>query len=540
MKLMIIFSIFCAHSALATPLSDYDPDPSLLISPQGLSSDVSESQLGDYEKRLTEKLAAIQLKLSVLGAEKFIHGFVAPYQRSLAFNQLVTALERVKSRVGQELKDCVDACRQKNLNSYYLIIPDLKSCAATARKYLSQNDLSQESQLRLLIEGILFRSANEFSALQNYVRALKSIRNAYDIEIEKLQGRKKEFLALKAAALEAKNEEEQVSANPDYTCHPGMSEIRLDRESVVTLHPPGGNEKKITLSAPLKDSIIQNQGRLGTCFANAASVIIEALTFKNGSHGTEASAIDLAILTRDVNNFMALDPSLSKGGHVCNAIQAANKYKVCEKSKSEFDVKFLGITPYVMPTNTEPGYRFQKFGPSEANWKSVADKVDSQTNILKAFSPGCADPNERTEIPQISCKSSEITNVDFDEFETKGIIEAESKRVNFNKKLISSLMKGAPLGISYLKDKLFSYQNVYYNHVEKTRLPDDFYYSAADGHASLITGIRWFHDELRKIDRCEYQIWNSQGLNFAKSWVDSRNAISSMEGFQEVSLAERP
>ncbi|MBS1958458.1 MAG: hypothetical protein JST80_03210 [Bdellovibrionales bacterium] len=286
---------------------DLKMDPGLLVPvPKVLTVNPGQI-LADRERLFAQTQARadqIETKYQALIKADIAIRFIIPNDRAVASQALQSQAQSLSSRDTQGLRYCILNHTPIAYDNYQA---DYTSCASSASAAWSSTEIRQNPTLQRLLEAMVFRSRDDLSALQGYIQNLNLNRLAYTAEVREFGVRTSEL------------EFAQVMSNPDYQCGPGLGTVRLDEPSIV-----GGHSIPMTMH----DVLVQDQGPLGTCYANAASVALETLT------GQPNSAVDLAI--RFSMNRTAADKGISPdfGGSFCGAVQVAQAQGLCRREDS--------------------------------------------------------------------------------------------------------------------------------------------------------------------------------------------------------------
>ena len=136
-----------------------------------------------------------------------------------------------------------------------------------------------------------------------------------------------------------------------------------------------------------------------------------------------------------------------------------------------------------------------------------ASQTAPENNVFEyATTPKCVDPANRIMTQKLSCTDhyspNEVGNTRWIEM-----------------KMIQNLMKGQPLGLSYCAEALGA-----------ATMGTVTQSGSCGNHESLLTGIRYNPNT----QRCDLLIWNSWGLNSAKTWIDTATLLTYTQGIQEL------
>ena len=565
MQLFLLLAFFLAsyqsvlYSSASAEPNPYQIDLSLLMPldmPTGNSESMTLSEFNrdfdQYEQLTHEKREAVLKKINQLASKQgygLVYEFVTQANRVSRAAELLKITRSLKIQVGISLDSCLRS--QPSFTFDLNNQRDFRNCAGQALHYLNQIESGRTSgdhpsDLEYLLEGLVFRSIDDLHELAIYRTHLIDRLALMNEIISRFMGLRAYYIGLHpnwgnhtnsqstlnaseesissvvAATHSTQFESENIGNNGvdiDFTCHPGMPEMRLDREFSF---------KGQTIVGGLRNAVIQDQGFLDTCSAHAADLAIEALT------GIQSSPIDL-IISGGI--------SVYSGSNICSVLKSAQTHGVCLRNNSPLEA-FTSANTVELPEKDDArmSYRAMNSGPSDSQWRMILENAFKNYNsdvyakavkhstepsftdaIYQSFSKTCADPKERITLPKMSCKQVELLPSNTrGEFSQEVILQLDREKgaIDFNRNVIESLSRGAPLGISYCTRHIFS------------EPPENTVYNVCNHHASVIAGIQFDP----KIQRCNYLLLNSYGLHDSKIWVDSHLLAPTIRRFQVVSL----
>ena len=253
----------------------------------------ADTWLQQHEKDDSLIQNQIELKYKNLTQSNFIYSFITPNDRENATQEIIQLTQNLPTQKFENLRDCI--------NQHPLA---LTACKDEASKVFQEPEITHNERLTFLAEGMIFRDLNDLIQLQSYTTSLRLLLNQYLFE---KHNRPSKIESIKKLINDH---------DPLYDCTSDIGTLRLDQESVF---------HQTKLPTPLKNTLIQEQGFLGTCYANAASTAIEALT------GKAVSSLELAVdfLYHDQNKkLVELD---NFGGQFCETLEIAKTKGACER-----------------------------------------------------------------------------------------------------------------------------------------------------------------------------------------------------------------
>ncbi len=305
---LLALGLFFTTGAFAQS-PDLTVDQTLIQDPPALDASLTDDQAieanaAKINTQIFNTLIAINNKLSALKATSLAYNYIVPYSRQKAYQDLVVQARTFSTSSGVALKNCILSRPAITYDSYQ---SDLKACQASAASAWYSDDIQQNYSAQTLIEAMVFRSLSELSALQSYQSSLQTAAMKWGDASRNL------------ATNVSKQELQALANNPAYQCSPALGTLRLDTPSRLN-----GQD----LPTPMQNQPIQDQGQLGTCYANAASAAIEAVT------GQANSALDIAIRYSIKSVDDKSEISTGFGGDFCGAVNIANDEGLCDLKDS--------------------------------------------------------------------------------------------------------------------------------------------------------------------------------------------------------------